>query len=326
VAQRSEIIKTGQDWTGESKMKIVVAAAGALLLTAAAPAVPSQSSATVSAQPDEGKIVEIPFDPPLERPLHYTFEKRETGGGREGGAEFRMTVEFQRSGDEYLMTVTTSLPPGMTLGNPLAAALMRPTPLRVSRNGEIVGIHNEAGLWTSFERGLDALFAHGADPAAERAARRAIQEMRNLPEADRISFLTTNISPVIDFASRSLRIGETLTTETQAQFPLVGSIMQQNKITVERADPDSVDIVTVSSVSPEQLERATRNLVERIGVKGRSGGRAISSERRDRYRVSLATGLTSRFESTKTSDIEDEKGVRRRRVTSISMELTERTF
>ena len=310
----------------DSLIRKTCAAAGAVLLAAAAPFAPVETQTTALAEPNlpRGSRVQIRFDPPLDRRLNYTFAKRETGGSREGGAEFRMTVQFQRSGDEYLMTVTTSLPPGMAASNPLAAALMRPIPVRVSRNGEIVGIHDEAGLWMSFEKAFDTLFAHGADPAAEQAARRAIEEMRNLPDADRISFLTTNISPLIEFAGQSLGTGERLTTETEAQFPLVGSIMQQNKITVERTGSDSADIVTVSSVSPEQLERATRNMVERFGVKGGSGGRAISSERRDRYRVSLATGLTTRFESIKTGESEDENGVRKRRVTTVLMELTER--
>ena len=261
----------------------------------------SAPTPVTSAQPE---VVTIPFNPPLNEPLLYRMTVDQTRNGRPVTRSLEMRVTFTRDGADYVMTAAYLLPAGMPAADPATAVLMRPLALRVSSQGEIVGIVDEAGYWTAMVSIIDDMARHvGGDRQAAEMMRGVIQSMRNMPDEARLALVARNISPIVEYSAAEMRLHEVLegSIEVESAF---GPIIQDVQTSLTGASDSEASVQASYRFNPDQMGTLIRNLQARFGRAPEASDpalQAIQVERRDTYRISLRTGLTEQHDSIITA-------------------------
>ena len=272
------------------------------------------------ASPQPSESVAIPFSPPLNKPLFYRQIVDETRNGRPVHTRLELRVIFTRDRDGYVMTATYMLPPGMSPSHPAIAVLIRPLALRVSDEGEIIGIVDEPEYWSSLDSIVDGLANQigGGDRQAAEVMRSMLTSMRDMPEASRLALVARNVSPLIEYSGTRMRVGEVLEGRVEGESPF-GPIVQEVRTSLANLSETEARVQANYRLAPDQFDAILANLQRRFGraiPRNDESLAEISVERRDTFRVSLNTGLTEQHESVvmAAGEIEGTPGQARRRV------------
>jgi hypothetical protein len=262
-----------------------------------APAAPAQSEPAA-------RTVAIPFNPPLGEALRYRQTNEETRNGRPVSTSLELHVTFTRDSVGYVMTTGYLLPQGMSATHPAIAVLMRPLSLRVSDQGEIVGMVDEAGYWAALDTIVDGLARNaGGDAAGAESLRGFIASMRTMPEEARLALIARNLSPLIEYSATEMRLNEVLEGSIEGLGPL-GPVVQDVRTTLTEASASEAVVQATYRLAPGQLEAMVRDLRARFGRAPNPRDASLAAmnvERRDTYRISLRTGLTEVHEAVTTA-------------------------
>ena len=280
---------------------MLLAAIAAAAATQPAFAVPATAPATERAP----QSVAIPFAPPLGQPLRYRLVRETTRGGRPQRTELMLAVTFRRSGSDYVMSVRFELPAGVpppAASSAVSLIFSRPTEFRLTPSGEIVELLDMDGHWAAGERAVEEMTGQSAvDASARQAVAEMIARIRALPPEAQLELFARNVAPIVAAAGVELTVGEELRDSGMAHS-LLGSLMQNATIRLDSADGRIARLSSRSSVSSEELEAATRELMARLAPsrEGPLGFRVVSNELTEAYEVSLETGLTERYRTERT--------------------------
>jgi hypothetical protein len=279
----------------------------ACCLAATAP-LTAQEQVEPATEPTSAVVV-IPLNPPLDRTLAYRFTTVETRNGEPTSVSLTMRIRFRRDGGAFVLTMSSDVPPGIPRSHPLHAALSTPFDFRVSTEGEITELIDEAAYWRLMDRAMADIVRGlgGENEPGGRAAQTAFEQMRRLPAPDRLALLARNILPVVEFSGTEMRIGEPVETRLTGDS-ILGPVEQHMTITLEGVADGVARFETRMRLPADQMDRLVRELERRFGAPARSMDAAanmLPPERHDSYQVSLASGVTERYESRFTTPARD---------------------
>jgi hypothetical protein len=280
-------------------VKIIFKWATAVALAACAAG--SLAPLAPAAAQEPGETVAIPFAPPVGQKLTYRLVRTtsEEGAGTKRG-ETRMQVGFRRAGTGFILDATLladNLPPEIA-AYPAFAALTLPMSFRVSPDGEITGIEDEARYWAAYEQLVRKTQQPGEAPAG-----RAVEVLRALPAENRLAMLSMNVAPLLALSASEFPLGETLEGEQDGMSP-VGLVPQQVRVTLERVAGGRAHITSVTTTSAAAFEAAVRNFIDRAKGVPLGDEKFVSMELREIYEVSVTTGLVERQISQTTAEME----------------------
>lgn len=281
----------------------------ATILAGPAPAQPAQMAPLAS----QSSTAAITFNPPLGRPLRYRFARTRELNGQSRTTELFMTLEFSRSGDDFRLSVTMSLPPSLQgyASHPMIRQMLAPSVYRVTDQALIVALENEAEQWAFVDQVLNEMYAN--DATAANASRSMMRDMRALPAENRLAIVAANIYPLLNFAATELPIGEPVATSRPIET-IAGAVTQIETVTVDRIDSGIVHASVTTGLSPSDARRVAEHMIERMeghGVQRPQGPLDMEDAEiaagsdlaiRHAYEVSAATGLTRRYTRTVTTD------------------------
>ncbi|HEX8366841.1 MAG TPA: hypothetical protein VF603_16295 [Allosphingosinicella sp.] len=279
---------------------MLLAAIAAAAATQPASAVPTTAPAAEQAP----QLVAIPFAPPLGQPLRYRLVRETTRGGRPQRTEAMFLVSFRRSGGDYVMSVRLELPPGVpppSASSAMSLIFSRPTEFRLTPAGEIVEMLDMEAHWAAGERAVAEMTGQRAiDPSARQAVAGMIARIRALPPEAQLELFARNVAPIVAAAGVELAVGEEL-RESGMAHSILGSLMQNATVRLDGVDGRVARLSGRSTVSSEELEAATRELMARLAPSRQDalGFRIVSNELTEAYEVSLETGLTERYRTEK---------------------------
>jgi len=250
--------------------------------------------------------VKVPFAPPVGKTLRYRFTRTQTGGVRGRDAAFDMGVRFESlAGGGYRMQVSMT-----ALGLPPAArrteavrVMEAPITFRVTADGVISGLENEAAYWASLERISRQIIA--ADPKAgpddQRLMSTVQQQMRDAPPEQRLALLAKNVQPLLEFSSTEFEIGKRMESQAEVILPFAAladrKIPRLTQVVAESADTATVTFAGMMRLDPAALARAMEALAA-LGPKGPQSIPELQIDQRMSYVVSRQTGLTLRYTET----------------------------
>ncbi len=271
---------------------LLAVAALALTASAAASSAPPRIGETHAASHSDAPAA-IGFNPPLERTLRYRMAKAVASSET---MTVVMTVRFSRRGDAYRMTTEFELPPEVA-GNPALALLRKPVVLDVDAGGAIVAMADEEAWLSESEQLVRTLI--GRNPNSRVLMERMMSQIRALPAEARLEFLSQNQQPLLLFAATDLRVGETSGRDVTTPTAL-GTLERVVTVSFDSVEQGIAKLTVVQRFSPEQLAAVVSQIQSNFAPANRSFGLSgnISGERRDRFQVDVASGLTTRYTST----------------------------
>ncbi|HEX6374924.1 MAG TPA: hypothetical protein VFZ91_04310 [Allosphingosinicella sp.] len=243
----------------------------------------------------------IPFDPPLGQRLIYRKQRiEEKPDGRER-SEFTFAIEFRRDDDHYIMTLS----PGGAEDRAeeparMQAALSRRS-FRMSPQGEIVGMIDEADYWTALEDTAERALGKGAGEVEAVGTRWAMRQTRELPLRERMHILAGTVMPILFYAGLSVDPEQPIERK-DIQTTVLGPITGTARTTVERIARDHVTITRSWIIPNEQLQEAMDRLSERFGRRPYGlGSHLISSDNVQRFEIDRRTGLARSYRSVRST-------------------------
>ena len=261
--------------------------------------------------------IAIPFDPPLRQRLIYRKQRIEESPGKTQRNEFRFAIEFRREDDQYIMTLSRADP--ATGSAPKPAALNRQA-FRVSPQGEIVGMIDEADYWAAVDDIVEKGLRNSSDEVDAAGTRWAMRQTRELPLRERMHILAGTVMPILFYAGLSVdpeRPVEISDVQTTVLGPMTGT----SRTTVEGITRDRATITRSWIIPNEQLQEALDRLSERFGRRPYGlGSSLISSDNMQRFEIERGTGLARSYRSVRSTVTKE--GDQRR--SSIVTEIIER--
>jgi len=266
------------------------AAFGIIASTPAAASVPRASP------PPTSRVISIPFDPPLGETLVYRVSRSDPGNQQGATVAVEVRLTFTRDADGFILTVVTPLPAGAP-DDEMSRLAARPFSVRLSADGQMTGLVDEAGFWAA----LDRLATRMPEGAERRATEAVYARMRAMPPADLLAMIGSSFAPVIAFAGANVTQGEVTQPDSQTET-LVGRLTMHSRIICEAMDDETVRITIIAGVPPDQLSGGMSNMLHDVGPPGaaRIPVHITSYEDRATYVVSRGTGLAESFRSTRT--------------------------
>lgn len=317
-----------------------VAALGLIFATSASQAVPVAETKAET----EASIAYMPFDPPLETPLRYRWEKIVSKDGKTEVEWDISSYTFRRTEDGFSLTVM-SLESGSNETDPtwlaveerLKPLLSQPFILQLSVDGRIIGLDDADRYWNTIFRALEEGFVEfGNDgkplkPEERKILVRVLSVFRDMSPEARLSLLTESIQPVLEFAETEVG-DQPLIATIESASPFGGMLEHEIRITLDRMEQDLALLSVHSSISPEGLRNLTNLVVGRLAalannpleaterkeVEAATAAMKIQHETGARYRVSTVSGLAHHYEATETMSVEA-PGTATRKVTVRSL-------
>lgn len=294
----------------------------------------------------EGRTAYMPFDPPVDTPLRYRWEKIVTDDGKTEIEWDISSFTFEPTDQGFSLTVQSlergsneTDPEWLAVEEKLKDLMSKPFVLQLSADGTIVSLDEANLYWGRIFKALEEGYAEAGNdgqplkPKEREIMTRVLSIFRDMSPEARLSILTESIQPALEFAQTELT-DEPLTTTIESQSPFGGTIEHEIRIGLDELDQDSALLRVHSSISPEGLRDLTKTMVSRIAtladapldatehqeVKDVTATMKFQHETTAHYRVSIVSGLTEDYESTETIDV-SAGGNTSRKVTVRSLKL-----
>lgn len=217
-------------------------------------------------------------------------------------------LSFERTNDGYTMHTRMAPVAGMT-GAPMDDLLSQPIAFRLTTEGEIVGIVDEPGYWAVVDQAIERFLPAEmkADPKGIQLIRTMIQDMRNLPDDQRMALIAKNYQPILDMPGVQLAPGEKIEAEEEANLPfpsLVGGMTLPRKITVtlNGVTKGFATFTYRTFFEPAVMKAALEKLMQLAPPDKRKPVPLANVTQIANYKVSLQTGLTEKYEEVVASD------------------------
>jgi hypothetical protein len=277
-----------------------IAAAGV-----AAPVRAAQPPATAA-----DNAISIPFAPPLGTILVYRSTQSRNRNGQPETVTLDIRVTFARDADGYIMTVASDLPSGMPSGQ-IATILQRPFSVRLTRDGELIGLADEDRFWAELDRVMAVILRGLPDAAGRRAVETMMARVRALPHDELVALLCERVAVIFALAGHDLPEGEVAMPDDERESVLGRMTMQTRMISEVRAD-GMAQVTLITTVPRDQLSGLGANL-QRDFAPARTRNaplRLTSYEERSISLISRRTGLAESWTSTRSMTSEENGATR----------------
>ena len=303
-------------------------------------AAPPLAAAVPAARPaEQTATASLPFEPPLDRPLRYRYQKVVDKNGKKDMSWSLDDYRFAKAADGYVVTVTP-VSYGFDDSDPLKAAfykkladlVSRPYVLKVNAEARITELVDAETYLKEVRAAFDAALVEsppGGKPL-EPEVRKFISDFMQsfftmTPEA-RLAAFTQSAQPIFEFAATEWSSAEPLEGEVEASSPF-GDIKRQVRVSLTQVRPDAASFSVHSTVPPAEMERIVKAVLEKLTStlpnkpteqQLQDAVRGLRMEGHGTYDVSLADGLVVKFRSTET--VHDGGKGDDRRITTVSLE------
>lgn len=307
----------------------------------------AQPPATAPAAAPARTLIEVPFSPPLDRPVFYRHSKRTVDRRGDVTVTTNIRIRFSpRQGGGFRAEVT-QLDARMEPADDATAALFqrmfemynRPYVMLFDANGALGGIEDETRYWDESMRQAEEVVANlpGASEELRSLSWRVIDTLRAMPVDQRRAMLTEAVSPTFDVAGGSWRLGEPLESDAQRTTAFGAPVTEHQRMLAERIDGTTLFMSRHGTIASADLIAATERFYDMIPLNGRGNntpeGRAqvlrqlrASEIRHDTeisYEAEIASGLVRRYRSVETNSITMPGTAGSNKVTTITLERTD---
>jgi hypothetical protein len=305
--------------TGMTRFFIALATTAVSLCTPLAAQTPPPAAAQAAAR------INIPFNPPLDRPLRYraTITKTQAEGPNTVWIDYEIT--FSRRPEGFRMQVRTvdagapDLPQAnASMVRRMMVDLAPPYVLLLNAGAAIEGMEDEEAYWNRMLALTEqTLRQQGGQAASDPALSTAMTMMRQTSPEARLQMMTQYVSPLLAFANTEFVIGEARTSEDQFEGPMGLTLRQHSSVTAERVENGRLILTMLANVPEEEMRRALSTFLVNVptvqGANGHAARDQVAAELRnghfDRqgqgsYEIALESGLVHRFEGTDRMQLE----------------------
>jgi hypothetical protein len=285
-------------------------------------AAPPLAAAVPAARPaEQTATASLPFEPPLDRPLRYRYQKVVDKNGKKDMSWSLDDYRFAKAADGYLVTVTP-VSYGFDDSDPLKAAfykkladlISRPYVLKVDAEARITELVDAEAYLKEIQAAADAALVEsppGGKPL-EPEVRKFISDFMQsfftmTPEA-RLAVFTQSAQPFFEFAATEWSSAEPLEAELEAASPF-GDVKRKVRVSLTQVGPDAASLSVHSTVSPAEIERILKAVIRKFASglptkpteqQLQDAVRGLRMEGHGSYDVSLSDGLVVKYRSTET--------------------------
>jgi hypothetical protein len=315
-------------------LRIALSLLAAVLLAAS-------SASTSTANLNSGAAAEsatIAFDPPVDKPLRYRWEKTVAGDGKSTTHWSVDEYRFQPSEDGYKLSVSP-VSTGTNESDPQRLAFMKklsdltrfPFVLNVNEDAEIVALERADEVWAML---FKTLRNHVADRSKAgspevKAVEAVIAAYERMPAETRLAHLTETVKPLLEFASTKTTVGEPMVAKLEAASPF-GTVHHDVAVTLNRVTNGVAHLSLRASLPRADFDKIMRGVLDGVASQAMapaelaklkaqfSGLEDYRHETQAEYEVSVKDGILERLRSTETVELTFE-GKSERRVTTRSL-------
>ncbi len=188
-----------------SRFFIALAAAA---LTAVAPVQALAMYQTRSAARAPATRIHIPFNPPLDRPLHYRSTVRTQRNGGSTAVSTDYEIIFSRRRDGFRMLVHATGARDELTGTP-APGFLPPYTLLLDEDGKVEALENAEAYWDGIlQASRPALRTMNGGVTSPRILNLADYALREATPEARLNHLTRYIGPILDYSADDYVLGE----------------------------------------------------------------------------------------------------------------------
>ncbi|CAA9532423.1 MAG: hypothetical protein AVDCRST_MAG31-2485 [uncultured Sphingomonas sp.] len=309
-----------------------------LVMVSLLAAIATPSQAVVPAKPakvEQPQTANIRFDPPIDKPLRYRWEKSIDKDGKIRTAWTISEYRFTRADEGFELRVTpidggtSETDPAMLAAyKRLEQLISRPFVLQLGADGTIERMKDQDHYWSAIISVLKQALDRGGGKKSNEASFRAavngvVQLYETMPAEIRLNLLTESVQPIVEFGETETTVGEPLTASLDTPSPFGGSLKQDVNIRLERVEGGKAHLAIGSSVPRAELQKLVKGLVAKV-LPGKDdaeltrGLAALEEYRHDtaaNYVVSVGDGMLESYSSVETIQVAD-KGKTERRVTT----------
>jgi hypothetical protein len=301
-----------------TRLFIALAAGIAAFATPLAAQTPASAAAPAAVQ------VSVPFNPPLDRSIHYRATATRDQNGAPGTTWVDYEITFSRRAGGFRMQVRTvdAGAPGL---RPAEAAMLRRMMVEMASafvvllnaDGNMEDLEDGEAYWNSLIAATEQVFRESGDRRSPAAIAQATAMMRQTSPQGRLNTVTQYIAPILEFTGTAFAIGETRTGEGQTEGPMGISVLQQISVTAQRAENGRLHLTMRSTVPQEELRRTLTDFIANIPSTVRPPGtpsamaqvaaelRTAQFDRRGEatYEVALDSGLLHRMDAMERTEM-----------------------
>lgn len=296
-------------------------------------ATPAQATAPSKlTQLEQPQTAHIPFDPPIDKPVRYRWEKSVHKDEKTRSTWSISEYRFTRVGDGFELQVTpidsgTSETDPTTLAayRQLEQLISRPFILQLGADGTINSMKDQDHYWSAIvsvlKEALSKRPPQGADEAAFRtAANGVIQFYETMPAETRLTLLTESVQPLVEFGGTETTVGEPLIASLDTASPFGGTLKQDVNVRLERVEGDKAHLVVGSSIPRAELQKLAEKMLCKLltgkqEAEIKAGLAALQKYRHDTvatFVVSTRDGMLESYSSSETIEVQDNGKVERR--------------
>lgn len=284
-----------------------------------APAAPT----TADIAPVTGPL-SIPFDPPIGQKLRYRAQKSDEKDGRARLSWEIYDASFQKVGDGYQLTITPvdsgtdgeKSAAQIAFENRIKELTKRPFVVKVTEDGTISGVVDEAKLWADIEKAVAAAVAESKDETERKALQFVSNMFKDMPPEARTGLLIKDLQPLVEFAAADLEeAADILPFEFETASAFNTKTTMEGTISVLGADEEVAVFSIVSRISPDSLKKMTSEMFSKLPVdpaKRKEAEASIAAlkhmrhENRSEYMVSRTDGMLLKFTANEEISVEAE--------------------
>ena len=208
--------------------------------------------------------ISTPFDPPINTPTRYLFEKIQEKDGKSTRSWTTYDAVFAERPEGYRLTITPIDSGNDRERDKMSEAIYkrlnrienRPFVVEIGDDLRISGIVDIDRLWNEI---VTAVRETAKDPALGKKDRDiasfTAEFLLNMPKEARLAKLLEPVQPLVEFAGVQIDdASKPIPFETETASPLGGKIKMDGTISVLKADDAETEFAIVSQISRESLD------------------------------------------------------------------------
>lgn len=312
------------------------------VLSLAAPFLPNvaHASLTHAATAEAAQTADIPFDPPLDAPLRFRWEKSVKRDGKTRMSWAVSEFRFEQRGQGFRLIVTPVSagsseqdPERLALEKRLEKLINHPFVLHLDASGSIEQLEGSDRYWaTIFTVLRSELTRPGTKPdfpAFDEALESVLGMYEKMPAEARLALLTESIQPALEFGDTRTESGKPIVTVIEVVSPFGGTLKRNVAISLAKVVDQHAYLTVQSTVPRSELDALAKNMMAMLvklpaeqQAEMKRGMASLESFRHEtdaRYQVSIEDGMLSKFLSTETIEVSD-KGKKTLRITTRSLD------
>ena len=286
------------------------------------------------------KTAVIVFDPPLDEPLSYRWEKTVEQDGKTRMSWSVDEYRFEDRKDGYRLTVKP-VSSGSNETGPAQLAIQKkieeltrfPFVLRLSGEGEIVELERSDEFWAAMFKVMREFLGEkalaGRTPGAAKAAESVVAMFEGMPPAVRLAKLTEPVQPLVEFAGTETTLGQPISAKVESESPFGGTLNRDVTVSLTKVANGVAYLSVRTSLPRAEFDKLMQSVVGKLGkdasaadaAKMKAGFASLKSYRQESradYRVAVEDGMLESFQSTETIEIGNADKTTRR-VTTVSL-------